>query len=252
MAKHTSQDTGVRVLARSFQLIDLLAGSNAPEGVTATELSRLAKLPLPSVHRLLGHLAQEGLTFQHPRTRRWYLGLRLTAFGQLALRQFPFVGLAQPVLYDLVKASRETAIFTLRDGDFGVYAAIVESPEKLRLTESIGMRLPLATGASRKVILAFLPERESQDIIARVAQIDPQFIPEQLERECRQIRSLGYAVSYGEVTPHTVGITVPLMTRQTPLGSLMIAGPESRIPSERMPELVRHLLQAVERIQSLF
>ncbi|AEJ39078.1 transcriptional regulator, IclR family [Sulfobacillus acidophilus TPY] len=248
ISRTDSSDSGI--VARLIRVMDRLADSPAFEGLSATELSRLTGLAVPTVHRLLLQLAQGGLTYQHPHTKRWYLGLRTAAYGQAALQHFPFVRLAQPILYDVVATTRETAVFTLRDGDYGIYAAIVESPEKLRLTETIGMRLPLTVGASRRVILAFLPPNEQSAIIARICANDPSLSVAALKSECQRIAQEGYAVSFGEVTPHTVGVTVPVRSNQNTFGSLMLAGPDTRVTSDKISDLVTKLKHAAQRFET--
>ncbi|WP_242848261.1 IclR family transcriptional regulator [Sulfobacillus thermosulfidooxidans] len=248
-AQSGAADTGV--ISRLRQIMDLLADPSLMNGASATELSRRAHLALPTVHRLLLQLAREEWAYQDPQTKRWYLGLRLITYGQIAAQKFPFVPIVQPILHNIVGNTRETAIFTLREGDYGTYAVIVESPEKLRLTETLGMRLPLTVGASRRVILAFLPEQEQRAIITRLCKVNPAVNAAAIQCECRRIVRQGYAISVGEVTPHTVGVTVPVLLQGRAWGSFMIAGPDTRITANKIPDLVQQLHHAAQHVETV-
>lgn len=246
--KHTP---AANVIQKAWRLIEVLGTAEYNDGVSATELAKIVDMPVQSAHRLLTHLSRIGLTFQHARTKRWFLGLALVAYGRQASRQFPLLSIAQPVLQHLVNQTRETVILTVRDGDYGIYAEIIESPEKLRLTETVGMRLPLWIGASRKVILAHLPDVDFRATIERFIRQQPTLDRSALENECARIRQDGYASSFGEVTKDTVGITVAIVNRGYPMASLMVAGPQSRITENAIPQLVRHLRSAALDISTI-
>lgn len=229
------------VVPRTVVLLQALSAS--PEACSSSDLGRELQIPVQTVHRLLTDLSAAGLTLQDQVSRRWTLGPLAIQLGRAASRQITLVRVGRPFLERLTDATRETTILAVRDGDHAVYADIVESPQPLRLTERVGMRLPLSVGSSRKVILAFLPESERDAIIHRLATGGAVADPDRLARECAGIARRGYAVSVGEVTAHTVGVSAPVFREGSPVGAAMVAGPEQRLGKPEIAQVAPLLLE---------
>lgn len=215
-------------------------------GLTASDLARRCRIPVQTAHRLLAELSRCGLTFQAGGTRLWTLGPMALALGEAAGRQISIVRVAHPGLVRLTERTAETAILTIQDQDGGVHVDIVDSPHRLRLTEHVGMRLPLTTGASRRVILANLPPAERDAIVEQLTGDGD--AARRLADELDRIRRQGFATSRGEVTGDTVGIAVPLNLPGMPAASLMMAGPASRLPTRTWRDAARVVAEEAQTI----
>ena len=96
--------------------------------------------------------------------RGYQLGYQLLHWGMVAQAALDLRTEALPIMRQLSHSVGETAILTVRDGMRGLYLEIVESAQPVRLTMQVGQRLRLHAGASSKVLLAFLPEVEIEQI----------------------------------------------------------------------------------------
>ena len=133
-----------------------------------TAISKRLGLPKSTTHRLLTTLLSQGFLMRDVHGRGFQLGYQLLHWGMVAQASLDLRTEALPILRVLSKAVDETAILTVRDGMRGLYLEIVESNQPVRLTMQVGQRLRLHAGASSKVLLAFLPEAEIEQILSNV------------------------------------------------------------------------------------
>jgi DNA-binding IclR family transcriptional regulator len=232
------------VIRRAAVIIRILSGADR-DGMSAAEVARQSHLPLQTGHRLLKELEREGFAVQEPASRLWTLGPEFVVLGDIAQRQVDWVSRVRSVLAEITRESEETTIFTVRSGAYATILELEESPQPLRLIEHKGLRLPLTVGASRRVILAALSAEERVHVLDQLRSDGVGFDQREVERDCLRIAGQGYAVSVGSVTPHTVGVAVPVLLGRVPVGSLTAAGPDSRMAekdAERYSELLRRRL----------
>jgi DNA-binding IclR family transcriptional regulator len=245
-------DTGLTgVIPRALALLRLLSEPEV-DHLAATEVARSTGIPLQTVHRLLKELGDGGLVLQDPDSRRWSLGPFAVLMGMAGQRQISWLHLAREVLTTITEATRETTILTLRHGAYGTHYEMVESPQRLRLIEYVGLRLPLTVGASRRVILAQLEGKQRRAVLDRLANDGIATDLQQIEMICEQIRTDGYEVSRGEVTDHTVGVAVPLIYEGQPVASTMVAGPDHRMDPKAIVLAVTELQRGTAALQEIW
>ena len=157
---------------------------------------------------------------QDEQSRRFRLGWALIHLGEAAGRAFNLAGLAHPHLERLAGQSGETANLILLDGEYAMYVDQVVSPSIIRGVPAVGTPLGLHCTAAGKVLLGFLPEEESAELIRRMRlkRLTEKTItdPARLRAELERVRRQGYAVD-GE---------------ETRAGGLLRSGPDPRPAGE--------------------
>lgn len=239
------------VVRRAAAVLRTLADADS-RGLSASEAARRTGIALQTVHRILGELAEEGLTLQDPVAKTWTLGPELLALGALAARQVNWIERARDVLRAVTVETQETAIMTARTGAYGTIVDLVESPQPLRLTERVGLRLPLSVGASRRAILAALNPTEREAVLGELQADGVPVDRAAVEADCARIAAEGCAVSGGEVTPHTVGVAVPVVAAGRPVGSIMVAGPVHRMGQDAVARFHGVLARRVPEVAQLW
>ncbi|GAB2738547.1 IclR family transcriptional regulator [Salinifilum aidingensis] len=219
--------------------------------LTASRIARETGLSVQTVHRMLGDLAETGLTMQDPHSKRWTLGPFALGLGGAASKQITLRDVARPYLERLTEATSETSVLALRDGIHATYADFVESPHRLALREHVGMRLPLTTGASRVVILAHLAEEERSSVIDALHEAGHLERLDELQGECVEIRRRGYAVSRGVITAGAVGLAAPIVVGDSAIGSLMLAAPEIRCDEEDEKRIAQYLVAEAHKLSAV-
>ena len=220
---------------------------------TLTAVSNRLGLPKSTTHRLLTTLVSQGFLIRDVHGHGYQLGYQLLHWGMVAQAALDLRSEALPILRLLVRSVGETAILTARDGTRGFYLEIVESAQPVRLTMQVGQRLRLHAGASSKVLLAFLPEAEIEQIIAAIELLPftPHTItePALLRAELAAIRQRGYATSFEETDHGAMGIAAPVYDRAGhAVAGIGIAAPLARIPPDRVPEIAPAVVEAGQQL----
>jgi DNA-binding IclR family transcriptional regulator len=206
-----------------------------------TQIAEIVGIHKSTVHRLLATLERKRVLERDPLTGMYHPGIRLLQVSSLALEQNDLRQLAAPLLRQLCERHRENVNLSVLDDTDVVYLDVIESPQRVKLAASSGLRLPAFCTASGKAILAFLPEEEVQQILAKGM---PQhtrntiLTPEAYFENMRNTRKLGFAMSEQEFEDGINAVAAPILNgNNRPIASISIAGPSFRLSPERMLEL---------------
>ncbi|HET89528.1 MAG TPA: IclR family transcriptional regulator, partial [Chloroflexi bacterium] len=195
-----------------------------------TELSDHLDLPKSTLHRFLAGLEFHGILRRDPADKLWRLGYRLAIWGRLAADSTGLIHIAKPVMERLADETGEAVILTVYQGREVVCIEKVETTHPVRLALSVGVRRPPHTGASSKVLMAYLPPDEIQAIIQESGLpklcVNTITDPAALMVELARIRERGYADSFEETDPDSWGVATPIWDRAgTVAAAIGIAGP---------------------------
>ncbi|AUG80961.1 IclR family transcriptional regulator [Kitasatospora sp. MMS16-BH015] len=218
---------GVQSVERAFLLLEALADS---AGVaTLSELSTVSGLPMPTIHRLIRTLVQQGYVRQDT-ARRYTLGPRLIRLGETSGRLLG--SWARPYLAELMEATGETANLAVLEGGEVVYVGQVQSRRSMRMFTEVGRRVqPHCTGVG-KALLAQLPEEEARAVLGTqpLQSHTPYTVtdPDALFAQLAVARERGYVVDDQEQEIGVRCIAVAVPGAPTPT-ALSVSGPEARI-----------------------
>ena len=218
--------------------------------VSIQEVARAVGLPASTAYRLLAVLARHHYLQAGSAPGRYALGLRLAELGYLAIEGIELRVKARPALEAMMAETRETIHLMVPEGDAGIYIDRVESPQRIRVTASLGFRESLHVSAIGKAILAHLPSEDAERILGRgLARLTPRTVtdPAQLRRQIRETVARGFAVDLeeGEAGVRCVGapvfdhrgrvvaaISVSAPAYRTPLPKLLGWGPRVRAAAD--------------------
>lgn len=237
----------LKTLDRSLHVLTMFDAQHPEWGVT--ELARHLALPKSVVQKTLATFVKRGFLYQDQLSRRYRLGPRILSLARVAEPEV--ARLAKPHLARLAEAAGETAKLTVVDGGETVIVAAVESRHSLHMDGRVGRRNPLYGGASNKLLAAYMPWTDVEPIVRLQLTRDIPFskpIDEQLDelrRELRKIRRVGYATSVGEREPGVKAVTVPLWGHDGKIAaSLSVVGPANRMDDTGEAELLTLLHKA--------
>ena len=182
--------------------------------VAATGLAR------PTVYRLAVALETHGL-LRRDDEGRFVLGARMIALGRAAADAFPLRELALPALRELRDNTQESVQLYVRDGDFRICVASLQSPHGLRTIVDEGAALPLRAGSGGAVLL----ERAAV-----------------LER--------GWAESVGEREAGVASVSAPVRGHGLVIAAVSVSGPIERLtrtPGKRYARAVMAAARTIER-----
>lgn len=236
----------MEVIQRAVTLLRLLTPQPQQDDWGVTELAEKSGLSLATVHRLLESLLAEGFVKKDRETRRYRLGFGVMELGLRLAESLEVRRVAYPVMVDLARITMEAVYLTVRDGMEGVSIERVDSPQLVRMVQPIGVRLPLHLGASRKVILTYLPDEERERFLLQYP--NAATVREQLA----QIRERGYAVSEHEVSDWAYSVAAPILDyRGHPVAGLCVSGPRERFTTELLSRAVTEVTRAAADVSRL-
>jgi IclR family acetate operon transcriptional repressor len=157
---------------------------------------------------------------------------------------------ARPILADVARRCGESTFVAIMRRDRVVPLEAAEACERVvRIRPPLGEALPLHCTAVGKAHLAFDPEQQLRAGLPEQLErftdrtiVDRAMLFEQLDSVARS----GYSIESGEFFEDVAAVAVPIRdyTRSV-VGSLAVAGPAYRIPSERISsELAPLILEA--------
>ncbi len=243
----------VKTVDRLVEILDCFSAERS--AWTLTDLSIYLGWPKSTLHRFLISLETHGILRRDQTDKLWRLGYRLVVWGRLAADHNALSHIARPVMEELGRLTGEAVILTVYQE--GQVACIdkVETKHPVRLALTVGTRRPPYAGASSKVLMAYLPEREIAAIIEQGLSplckntiTDPNILRDELAR----IRQEGYAISCEETDPDSWGVATPICDRYGHVvAAIGIAGPTFRFTDELAQRYVTLCRQAARQICAL-
>ena len=199
----------VQSVERALNLLELLAES--PGGARLNDISRRLGLNISTCHHLLSTLMDRGYVAQSGKDRAYHLGGRISELSGARLSQFDLASLAMPLLREFNQRTGETVHLAALRGDELVTLAMLDSRHAVRVVSGPGGKSEaLHATATGKAILAWLPESETDRILARTgltAFTDETITDrEQLNEALRLVRRNGYSMDREEFQPGVVCI----------------------------------------------
>jgi IclR family acetate operon transcriptional repressor len=236
-----SRGTGqVQSLTRALRIMNALA--EQAHGFTLSDLAHTVNLPTSTAHRLLTTLQNERYVRFDSERSVWMIGVQAFQVGSVYARSRDLVSIARPYMRRLMEESGETANLAIIDRGEVIFLAQVECQKMMRAVAGPGGRAPLHCTGTGKAMLAWLPERESLDLLRSRAM--HRETPNTVQAEAAlvaalpEIRHRGYAVDDEE---NAIGLrcvaSVIFDEHVRPLAGISISGPTARLTEARLPIL---------------
>ncbi len=223
--------------SRLFAVLRHLARGDR-RGMRLKDLAEAVDLPRPTVHRLLHGLMAEGMVEHDSKSKLYRLGLELFVLAAGAGSPHNLRDLARPALLRLTAALGETIFLMVRNGFDAVCIDRSAGPLPIRsFTGDVGGSVMLGIGQGAMAILAFLPEREQDEVIRynlprmrALSAFDEGF----LRTETARVRAQGYSDGAAGLIPGMAGLGVPIIGREGfAVAALSVGSTTDRMTPER-------------------
>jgi IclR family acetate operon transcriptional repressor len=217
------------------------------------ELARSVSMPKSSAQRALNTLhtagwirpANGGLT-------RWVLTAKALRVGRHATGELSLRDTAVPIMEELRRATDETIHLMVPEGGGVVLIERLQTPKPVRIILPLGKTLPLHASANGKAVLAASPpdviERTLADELAGYTDTTITD-PAGLRAELTAISERGYATNAGEWRTDIAAVAAAVIGRaDTPIASLSISTPITRMPPGKHPEYGKLVCDAANNL----
>ena len=241
----------IKVLDKSLFILETLLQYSS--FMSIMEISKKLKIYPSTIHRVLNTLKYRGYVEQNPVNQKYRLGLKLVELGMARYHQIDLVKEAHPFLKELVDQCNETVHLGILDNDEVLYLAKEDCSRTIRMVSQVGRRAPLHSTALGKILLAYLPEKEREKIIAHknLSCFTEHTIIEkkELEKELDKVKKQGFALDIEENEKEICCIAAPIRDYSGEvIAALSISSPFYRINTNQQKDLKNSLLQVSKKI----
>jgi DNA-binding IclR family transcriptional regulator len=246
--EETGREVGViRSVDRAVAILDLLAEQRWQTGA---EVARELGVHRSTALRLLATLDRHGLVERDPRTAKYRLGRRLAQLassvrGEVDLRQA-----ARPVCEALARDLGETVTLDVIDGSEIVPVEQATGSTSVVSVNWLGTRSPVHCTASGKVILAFGPPAQRDQILEQpLERRTAHTITDkaELESQLEAAREAGFARTFEELEVGLNAVAAPVRTAGGEVvAALDVSGPAHRMAPSGRAALVTRTREAAD------
>lgn len=237
----------IAVLDRAFSILEVLARTR--RALSLAELAAEARLPKPTVHRILKSLRDLGYVEQNDRGGSYELTARLASLHEYS-RDQAVRAKALPLMERLHGQFDETVNLGLLEGISIRYAHVIETTQPLRWIVKPGARDSFQTTALGRAIVAHLPGEQQARLVTKACAALPvrgrKAARSALEQELAATRSRGYALEEEETVAGVACIAISLGWFGEPLAAVSVSVPVHRFPGRQRSAIVAALLESRE------
>lgn len=242
-------------LDRGLGVLEHLA--RHPQGLPLTLLACELDIPLSACHRLLADLQRCGYVRQARKQGDYVLTTKVVSLGLSFLSGAGIVNVAEPLLERLAQTSGELVRLSIVDEDRLTWVAKAQGSRQagLRYDPDMGMDARLSCTSSGHAWLMTLSDERALELVSRQGFGTPAEYGPKAPTTVRALlgflhaaRVRGYAMIDEVFAPGMAAMAAPVFRRKEVIGVISIAGPRTRLDSERMHELAPALLAAASEL----
>lgn len=241
VAKKANESGGqVQSLCRALSILNVIAEDE--HGMTMTDISQRAGLPLSTTHRLLTTLQHERYVHYQNDLSLWKMGVQAFIIGNAFVRSRDIIETSRPFMAALMEASGETTNLAVADHGECIYLAQVECRQMMRVQAKPGSRVPIHSSAVGKALLAGMPIEKARKFIKmrEFEKVTDKTVIDQktLCIEIDEVRESGFGRDDEE---HSIGLRCVASAifdeHGEPIAAVSLSGPMARVSDERFPVL---------------
>lgn len=219
------------------------------------EIANHVHLNKSTVHRLLQTLVYKGYVTQNDESL-YFLTSKLIYLSQQVMNNLDIIEIAKPHLIELNKLSNEVVHLVMIEGSEAVYIDKIESNSNIRMYSYIGKRISLATSAVGKAYLAYTDERDRNEYLASVDEIDKltehTLSKHELIEEIEVIRLRGYAIDQEENEMGVVCVAAHIFDHKKNIKyAISISTPKFRITPEKLESYGKAVIKVTKEISKV-
>ena len=208
--QESSKKDFVEALARGLEVIRSFDRLHLKQ--TISQISERTLLARPTVLRLL--ITLEELGYVRSQDNNYSLTPKVVDLGMAYVSSLGLYGAAKPHMENLSKEVDQTVSLAELDGSDIVYTGRVEVPKIVGVGVTVGARLPSASTALGRVLLAAVPDTELHDVLSTPSMSmhipRTRFTAQQIQHHLQTVREQGWAESDEDLQYGVQAIAAPL------------------------------------------
>jgi DNA-binding IclR family transcriptional regulator len=232
-------------LERALSILETLSISS--EGLSISEAADRLNIPRNSAHRIMMTLLKHDYLSRNEDSKAFRLTKKMLVLGYGAFRDKNLVEYALGPMRELRDITHETVPLGVLYNTSGIVIEQVTGLHLFKYVLEPGKPFHLNTAAPAKAILAFLPEKEQENLMRRMEfkRFNQKTIatPKEYRTHLHQVKKQGYSIDMGEEYDGMHCLGAPVFDQHGyPVAAIWITGPSERIEKkdfERLGNLVK-------------
>lgn len=221
--------------------------------LSLAEIHHETGLSKSSLQRLLNSLVHHNFLEKDEKNKTYKLGIELYFLGQLVDLNTSLYSIAKPYMEKLRDQFAESVSLNVIRNNQRICIGYVKGNHELTTLSYVGQTSPLYTGASAKLLLAFLPESEQKAILEKLSfdKISKNTIlsKEQLMKELKRIKEDCVSISFEERISGAFSISAPIKNRNYEvIAAISISAPLLRVDEEKINLYRKELIRVGKEI----
>jgi DNA-binding IclR family transcriptional regulator len=249
----TVDQTAVKSADRVLDVLELFVATR--RSLSHSEIAAELNIPKSSLTQLLRNLERRGYVIFTHGANTYAPGPAIAKLASSLRASFDIASISQPIIDMVAKRVQETtSVSVLRGTEVERVATANAIQRPLRYWMTVGERMPLHATSAGKAIMAFLPAKDRDDIIALLPlnKATSKTIGSitALKTELKRVADEKVAYSNEEFEVGVFGISVPILDpRQRPIASLGVVFPSVRDTAAHRDAILRALRDGGRRIE---
>jgi len=188
-----------------------------------------------------------GFLRQDQESKKYYLGLKLFELGSVVVSSFSLTRIASPHLTELEsKLGKTVFLGILEDGELLYIDKREGAKDGIRFTSNVGKRRPPYWGMLGSILMAYLTEKEIDDLLARhplTPTARKSFTRnEQYKEWLRRIREQGYVIEDETAFEGIGGVAAPIWDfRDKVTAALGVGFIASSVDSKTLKKIIKEV-----------
>lgn len=246
------KDNNIQSIERALLILEELAKDG--EGMRIATLSVSTGMAKSTIHRILMTLVSIGYVEKGIDSENYQLSTKILSLGNTVLSRMDITKIGKPYIQKLSKKTGEVVHLGIMDNGEVVYIDKVENPtSSIRMFSQIGRRGPSYCTGIGKVLLASLTDDGVEALLRnkKMEKFTDTTITsiELLKKELKTIRQNGYGFDEMEHENDIRCVAAPIYDRTSKvIAAISITGPIIYVTKERMPELIKDILDTASTI----
>ncbi|WP_190822628.1 IclR family transcriptional regulator [Saccharopolyspora pogona] len=236
---------------RAVTVLELLA-RNGEAGIT--EIAGELGVHKSTASRLVSVLEARGLVEQLGERGKYAIGFGIVRLAGAATERMDLPRLGRPFCESLAADLGETVNIAIRDNDVAINISQARGTAAVTAHNWVGQRTPLHATSSGKVLLAYAPQEDQEELLVRpLERYTTRTVtnPGELRKDFEMIARDGYATSYEELELGLNAAAVAVYNHEGDvIAALSASGPSYRFSRKRMREVVGAMRIAAKELSS--
>ncbi len=240
----------VPAVYKCFDLIDLLAKTRKPLGVSA--IASTLGYHRSTVFNLLYSLVDLGI-LERDDEGKFHLGARFHQLGKTAGKTAGLVEMARPYLEEINLKTGLTAFLVVRSAVNAVVVEKADSSAGFKISTDVGNSHSLFAGAGGKALLCQLTDPDLDHLLATndLVAFTPFSCVDKVvfKKMIQKVRKEGVAFDREEYTEGIHAVAVPLYVSKTIPTAIYVVGLKKMLPEKRLQSWGEFMKTIADKIQ---